>query len=182
MGLDTKHLVAEPVARDPEALASGFRRAMRRLAATVSIVATREDGVNVGMAATSVSSLSAAPPSLLFSLAHTASLCQPLLRQGRFSVNILTLDHAPLVGLFSGQIKGPERFHHGAWEIVDDLPVLADAQAALLCRIAAHHGFEGQEIVVGQIEAIRVREQIFPLLWQDAQVAETHPLGSTRAA
>ena len=165
--------VVSPVS---EALASDFRLAMRRLAATVSIIATRENGLPVGMAATSVSSLSASPPALLFSVAETASLCAPLMRQRRFSVSVLSVSHANLVGLFSGQIKGPERFAHGDWQDIGGMPFLADAQAWMLCRVVDSHIWGSQHIIIGQIEDIRIEDKINPLIWQNGAVMRSAPL------
>jgi flavin reductase (DIM6/NTAB) family NADH-FMN oxidoreductase RutF len=160
----------------PEALASGFRAAMRRLASGVAILATRHGGVPVGMAATSVSSLAANPASVLISVSHGASLCQPLLVEGRFTVNLLRVAQAGLVPLFSGKLKGPARFNHGDWAIYDGLPVLADAQAVLVCRVAQRMTFADHEVIAGVIEALAVRDGIAPLLWQNGRAAVSRPL------
>jgi flavin reductase (DIM6/NTAB) family NADH-FMN oxidoreductase RutF len=179
MGVVQPVLAAPPalgIGMDPEALSSGFRLAMRRLAATVSLIATRHDGIPVGMAATSVSSLAANPPSLLLSVSHGASLHQPLLAVGRFSVNVLRVAQRPLIPVFSGKLKGPERFEHGNWQDEDGLPFLADAQAVMLCRVAGTMTHADSEVVIGVIEAVRVRDEIAPLVWQDGPAAETRLL------
>jgi flavin reductase (DIM6/NTAB) family NADH-FMN oxidoreductase RutF len=46
-------------------LEMAFRRSMRALTSAVSIISTRYEGLNFGMTATAVTSVSMAPPSLL---------------------------------------------------------------------------------------------------------------------
>jgi flavin reductase (DIM6/NTAB) family NADH-FMN oxidoreductase RutF len=78
-----------------------FKCAMRQLASTVTIVTAEYGGRRHGMVATAVCSLGIDPPSLIASVAHTASLHNPLLTSGRFCVNLLTLSQADLVPVFS---------------------------------------------------------------------------------
>src|SRR3954462_7103791 len=81
---------------------AAFRNAMRRLAATVTIVTTADGGRWHGMTATAVTSVSADPPALLVCVTQSASLQEPLMASGRFGVNLLRACHADLCGIFSG--------------------------------------------------------------------------------
>jgi flavin reductase (DIM6/NTAB) family NADH-FMN oxidoreductase RutF len=90
-----------------------------------------------------------------------------LMQRGRFAVNILHADNAGLVPIFSGKIKGPERFTHGIWDHLDGVPVLTNAQAVMVCTLAEKLVFGTHTIVIGTVDAVRIREDIDPLVYQD---------------
>ena len=93
-----------------------FKRAMRRLASTVTIISTADvNGNRYGMAATAVTSVSTDPPSLLVCVNRDASIHAPLAGRGAFCVNVLTTGHEDLVSAFGGRLKGNERFSVGDW-------------------------------------------------------------------
>lgn len=101
---------------DGDAIAGEFKRAMRRLASTVTIVGTADaNGNRYGTTATAVDSVSMNPPSLLVCINHAASIHAPLSGRGAFCVNVLTTEHERLVSAFSGRLTGEERFAVGDW-------------------------------------------------------------------
>jgi flavin reductase (DIM6/NTAB) family NADH-FMN oxidoreductase RutF len=103
----------------PDAMESGhetFRLAMRRIAATVSILMTRMDDQTYGMIATAVSPVSMAPPALLVSISQSASIHEPLKRIGAFWVNLLADDYDKQCFAFSGKLAGPDRVRFGSWK------------------------------------------------------------------
>jgi len=154
-------------AAEHDNVGAGFKLAMRRLAATVTIVSTADDEGYHGLAATAVTSVAAEPPSILACINRSASPSEVLIKRGRFAVNILHVDNANLVPIFSGKIKGPERFNHGVWDQLDGVPVLTDAQAVIVCRLAQTLVFGTHTVVIGTVDAVRIREDIDPLIYQD---------------
>lgn len=156
-----------------EETVAGFKKAMRRLTSTVTIITTAHRGERFGMVATAVSSVSAEPPSIVIGVNHSASLFEPLIGSGRFAVNMLECADASLIAIFGGQIKGQERFNHGQWIDADDIPSLASAQATLICTVAKTLTYGSHELIIGTIEHVRVKEAISPLLWQDGQPAHS---------
>ena len=154
-----------------------FKQAMRRLAATVTIITAAHEGRRYGMAATAVNSVTAAPPTLLICVNQGASIHAPLLASGRFGVNLLGHEHESLVPPFSGKAAGEERFAHGRWtEGWGGLPALADAQAALLCRVVSTFACGSHTVVVGEVEAIHIDGQPRPLIYQDGAFFRTTEL------
>jgi len=155
----------------------GFRLAMRRLAATVTLVTTGDEEGYHGLAATAVTSVCAEPPAVLACINRSASPSEKLLQRGRFAINILHADNAGLVGIFSGKLKGQERFNHGVWEELDGVPVLSNAQAVIVCTLATSTVFGTHTIIVGTVDAIRIREDIDPLVYQDGYLGKVvaHP-------
>jgi flavin reductase (DIM6/NTAB) family NADH-FMN oxidoreductase RutF len=153
-----------------------FRAAMRRFAATVSIITTSDDGKIHGMTATAVTSLSMDPPSLLICINQKASMHDTLLRARRFCVNVLHSDQVDLSAVFSGKLASAERFQHGNWVHHEDgLPSLVDAQANLFCRRTASIPYGTHTILVGVVEEAGVRDAVSPLVYQDGVYCAVAP-------
>jgi flavin reductase (DIM6/NTAB) family NADH-FMN oxidoreductase RutF len=141
---------------------------MRRLAATVSVVTTLENGVRYGMTATSVVSVSMEPPSLLVGINRRASIHDPLLRRGRFCVNLLLNKHQLCSDAFAGKLTATERFDVGTWCQDDqELPFLADALANVFCMVDQTLQYGSHTIVIGRVLDARVAHPIEPLIHLD---------------
>ena len=151
-----------------------FKRAMRRLASTVAIVSTRHDGRRYGMAATAVVSVTTAPPTLLVCINQTASIHDPIVAGGRFCVNLLGVEHEPLVPIFSGSLVGEDRFGTGRWLDDEGIPYLSDAQAALFCRTISCTPYGSHSVIVGEVEAVRLADgETRPLVYQEGRLVRT---------
>src|SRR6516164_5493450 len=117
-------------------LAADFRFALRRLAKAVVIVTCRREGIRFAMAATAVSELSMAPPSMLVCVAKSASIHEPIRGAGRFAINILHHRHRTISENCAGLVKGEARFDTGDWASdADGVPFLRDAQATIFCAV-----------------------------------------------
>jgi flavin reductase (DIM6/NTAB) family NADH-FMN oxidoreductase RutF len=162
-----------------------FKRAMRRLAATVTIITTADvNGNRYGMTATAVNSLAMDPPSLLICVNHSASIHAPLIGRGRFCINVLTTEHEELVSAFSGRLKGDARFQVGEWrDEAGGMPYLEGAQCNLFCDIESVIPYATHSIVIGRVSAVRVEEGIRPLIFADGKLGATQSLtGHVRIA
>ena len=131
---------------------------MRHLVGGVSIVTVAANGERGGLAATSVTSLSAEPPSLIVCIKQTAS-AMPLLREsGRFGVSILGHGHQAIADRFSGVdgIRGEARFEGGDWiGSSGAAPVLADALASFECDVEEMIERFSHTIVIGRVTESR---------------------------
>lgn len=158
-------------------LITAFKAAMRRLTGGVALLTTTDGISRSGMAVTAVCSLGIDPPTLIVSIAHTASMHGPTLASGRIAVNLLREAHSDMVADFSGRKKGEERFQIGEW-IADrhGLPILADAQASLSCRVVQRTEYSGHSVLFIAVEEIRVWDAIEPLLYQNGGVAGARSL------
>jgi len=143
----------------PTVSSDAFRLGMRRLTAGVSLITTRLNGERFGLIATSVSSLSADPPSLLVCVNHSAS-CHDALRQaGGFTVNVLTTRHGDLCGQFSQAARRGERFQTGEWlSLQSGAPCLADALVTFDCRIEQVTDWATHGIFIATVTAIHMTE------------------------
>ena len=154
-----------------------FKQAMRRLTATVAIITTSEGDEMFGMAVTAVCSLGIAPPSLLISVAFTASMHEPLMRSRKFCVNLLSFDQAALVGPFSGKVKGKERFAMADWtENKHSLPQLSGAQASIFCSVSQVVEYADHSLVIGTVDVVVYQESVAPLHYENGAFARSTSL------
>ena len=149
-----------------------FKLAMRRLAATVTIVTAGRDGQRFGIAATAVTSVTADPPTLLVCVNQGGSIHDIIAESGRYCVNILGTRHARLVNPFGGLVRGEARFGHGDWSLgADGVPYLDDAQASLFCAVRQTVAYGSHSIFIGEVQLVRLSDDIAPLLYQDGALA-----------
>ncbi len=155
-------------------LAADFKAAMRRLAATVTIVTASSGGQRHGMAATAVTSLTASPPSLLVCVNQSASIHDPIGASGQFCVNLLACGHRHLVPVFSGKMTGEERFAAGDW-VADEagIPCLADAQANLFCTVVQRMSYGSHSVFIGTVGKVLLSGAASPLLYQEGALFKT---------
>jgi flavin reductase len=166
----------QTISSDVSFRSDAFRNAMRRFAATVSIISCACEGSRYGMSATAITSLSADPPSLLICVNKTAATHRALRGGGRFCVNVLRSFHSELSRAFSGKVKGEDRFRLGSWASEDGVPFLSDAQANLFCAVARVMDYETHTIFVGRVYFARVQEHVDPLIYQDGRYAIAQPV------
>lgn len=159
-----------------------FKAAMRKLAATVTIVTTSHEGAPHGMPATAVTSLSDNPPSLLVCINRSASMHGPTTRSRHFCVNLLTQDQAELCAEFGTRVGG-DRFNVGEWRVgLHDLPHMATAAAAIFCTVEEQLDFGTHTIFVGRIDEIAMGAAADPLVYQSGSMGSFVPLSARGAA
>lgn len=152
----------------PDELPVQFRAAMRRLAASVAIVAAKGENGPVGMAATSVTSLTVDPPAVLVCVNRSTLLHGLLVPTAALSVNLLSREQQDVSAAFGGGIPQEDRFRSGDWrEGPVGLPELAGAQANLSCVIDAMLAYGTHSIVIARVLAARVSDAVAPLIYQD---------------
>ncbi len=156
---------------DQDDLGGAFKRAMRRLAATVTIVTGGSAEQRGGFAATAVCSVSADPPALLVCVNRSASLHDSLVMGSPFCVNLLHGQHTELSSVFGGKVAPAERFSYGAWQHDEDgIAYLDDAQANLFCVVDASMAYGTHTIVVGRVRRVRMHGDIAPLVYSDGRL------------
>ena len=158
-------------------LNEAFREAMRRFATTVSIIScSDEEGRLHGMSATAVASVCVEPPTLLICINNSTATHGALSRSGRFCANILRSFHTELSHVFSGKMRGDDRFRLGNWDrAADGLPFLADAQANLFCHVDRTLDYETHTLFLGRVYATRTEEQVDALLIRTESIQSPVP-------
>lgn len=148
-------------------IAESLRQAMRGLAKSVVIITTVDrEGNRHAMAATAVTPVSMAPPSMLFCINRDASSYSTLLDGADFCINILAFHHLDLAHLCSGGAKGEARFNTGAW-VQDEtgVPYLKNAQASVICVQDQRIPYGTHDIFIGQVRKVALSEDIDPLIY-----------------
>jgi flavin reductase (DIM6/NTAB) family NADH-FMN oxidoreductase RutF len=127
-----------------------FRDAMAALCSGVAVVTTRrDDGSPCGLVATSVSSFSADPPSVLVSVGHTSRCHQALTEHEHFGVHLLSAEQTEVAEEFAG--LGDDKFADFDWAWDGDVPILGGVLAYLRCRRSALFELYDHSIFIGDV-------------------------------
>ena len=157
-------------------LGEQFRAAMRRFPSTVSVISTAKDGRRHGMTATAVTSVSLNPPSLLVCVNRCGRLFGMMESCHRFCVNVLHAEHVAVSRNFA-EPNCPERFAYGEWHDSEHgIPYLLDAQVVMSCVKSLSVPYGSHTVFFGNVEEIKIREDISALLYQNGGYGVCEPL------
>lgn len=147
-----------------------FRSAMRRLSSGVAVVCCADARGPVGLTATSVTSLSMDPPSLLVCINRTASLRTSLTINKPFSINLLGRHHTQVSNAFGGAAQGEEKFRFGDWETgASGVPILKDAIARIESVVDLEIEYGSHTIFVGRVTRCISATVGDPLIYTDGK-------------
>jgi flavin reductase (DIM6/NTAB) family NADH-FMN oxidoreductase RutF len=174
--------------------ARGFPEALRRLPRGVSVI-TFGEREHFGLTATSVSSLSREPPTILVSVDLSAPLSREFLRSPFFGVSVLAAGHDALADRFSlgAPIMEEERQGDKIWVSPESgVPLLVDAVAAFDCERDDVMECHGHAIVVGSVRGVRAPGRSSALVywrgtynqlgWSEEEICRAVGVTPTRAA
>jgi flavin reductase len=155
-----------------------FREGFRRQAATVSILTYRDRREQpCGMTATSVCSLSAAPPSLMVCVNRSAKTYEDVRERGCFGIDLLA-ETQEEVSTFCSK-PGVEKQLSAAWLLEDQVgnaPALREALAHLDCEVTGAHDAFTHSIIVGKVSDIWLNPlRTSPLLYFDGSYYRLGP-------
>jgi flavin reductase (NADH)/cob(II)yrinic acid a,c-diamide reductase len=140
---------------------------MRLLAGGVTIVTTEFGGERSGLTATAVCSLALSPPRVL-ACVNLAGVTYELLSKSKImGVNLLAEGHEELAKRFAAKraTLNEDRFQGSQWwTAVTGAPLLADALAALDCRVTEIIPLDTHAILIGVVEDIQFGGQRPPLV------------------
>lgn len=155
----------EPVLR--HASADSFKAGMRRLASGVALITSAEEAGRAGLIATAVSSVSAAPPTLLACVNRSASAHDVIERSSCFCINLLSEADLDLVDIFSRTARREERFRSGRWRpLATGAPALDSALVAFDCEVVQRLPYETHTIFLGIVRDVHLPEGgLDPLLY-----------------
>jgi flavin reductase (DIM6/NTAB) family NADH-FMN oxidoreductase RutF len=141
-----------------------FREAMTHLASGVAVItARRADDEPCGIAATSLTSYSARPPSLLVSVWHVSRCHDALAASEHFGVHLLKSDQIELAHRFADRALD-DKFTGLDWSWDEDVPELAGVLAYLRLRRAENFVKYDHTVLIGDLERGRI-EQGSPLVY-----------------
>jgi flavin reductase (DIM6/NTAB) family NADH-FMN oxidoreductase RutF len=159
------HAVGLPEQDEP-LTAERYKAVFRQHPAGVAVITVVHDGRPVGFTATSVISVSAAPPILAFSLAATSSSWPAIAAARTLAVSFLSDDQDRVSARFA--TSGIDRFADGGWRALPTgEPVIDDAMSWVHGRIIARTAVGGSYLVsVGVVES-ETRDDATPLVYHD---------------
>ncbi len=134
-----------------------FRRTLGHLATGVTILTTRtEDGIH-GMTANAVVSVSLNPPLVLICLDRRARMANYVERSGRFGINLLREEQAPISRYFarSWRLPQPPEHHFEEWAGV---PYLPGSLGALSCRVTEQIDGGDHLVILARVVGLRLDE------------------------
>jgi flavin reductase (DIM6/NTAB) family NADH-FMN oxidoreductase RutF len=143
-----------------------FREAMTHLASGVAVItARRADGGPCGIAATSLTSYSAHPPSLLVSVWHGSRCHDALAESYHFGVHLLKSDELSLAQRFADREMAPaDKFSGLGWSWDEDVPELVGTLAYLRCERADNFVRYDHTVLIGDLQGGRL-ERGEPLIY-----------------
>ena len=150
-----------------------YRDAWSRFATGVTVITTVEPGGTVhGMTASSVASVSLDPPLVLVVIGEERQSHGLISSTGRFGLSILDSSQTEIAKHFATppETRGETDPEHIAAlsDEMPDTPVIANAIAAMGCRVTAAHQAGDHTVFIGEVELIRVGEGD-PLVWFQRQ-------------
>ncbi|MFI6085234.1 flavin reductase family protein [Streptomyces sp. NPDC051217] len=146
-----------------------FKKAFRRYPAGVVVVTADAGHGPVGFTATSLTSLSLAPPLVSFGIALSGSSWPTIERASSAVVNFICAEQEPLARTFA--TSGADRFAAPtAWHrLPEGDPVLDDVAGWLRLSIQQIVPAGDHRIVVGRVEEAEHDESRRPLLFHDGR-------------
>lgn len=152
----------------PDTAGELFRDAMSGLCAGVAVLtARRDDGRPCGLVATSLSSFSASPPSVLTSIGHVSRCHHALVESDHFGVHILSGEQEELARVFASLVE--DKFSAIDWSWDHDVPEIDGVLAYLRCRRSAQFTLYDHSILIGDVVGGR-REDGEPLVYMDRRM------------
>ncbi|MBB4919047.1 flavin reductase family protein [Streptosporangium saharense] len=152
-----------------------FRRALAAHAAGVVVITARDEGVPVGLTATSFSSVSLEPPLVSFYVDQGSTTWPRLRSAGHFAVNVLTSDQHELATRFArksvDRFAAPTRWHSGPY----GAPLLSDASVHLVCLPYTTLEVGDHVLVIGSVAEATVHGTGRPLLYHQGRFGQFLP-------
>ncbi len=152
-----------------------FRRAIAEWATGVSVVTSRNGGVDTGLTVNALLSVSLTPPLLLISIQHAAD-STPIIRQsGVFAVNVLSRLQRPLSERFAQTLSPEEKFravpiHRG----VTKVPLIEGAVATIECRVRQEIPVADHALFIGEVVSVHLSNEEPPLVFHRSRYSSTN--------
>lgn len=134
-----------------------LKEAMRRFVGAVSVVTSGTGETRTGATVTTAHSLSIDPETMLVSINRASSTWTAIAETGAFCVNLLPADRTDVADRFAGRggLKGAARYEGSDWSrLSTGAAVLADALAAVDCRVERVVEHHSHALVFGRVEAV----------------------------
>ena len=144
-----------------------FLIAMRFLASSVSVISAKNSsGSLFAMTASSVTSLTMDPPSILVCVNNGATIHDALTKGENLCINILQKNQQEISNICSSKELESKRFQNDFWD-VSDIPFIKDAQANIFCKVDETFAYYTHKIVIGSVTHSQSADTFNTLMYAD---------------
>ena len=144
-----------------------FLIAMRFLASSVSVISAKNSsGSLFAMTASSVTSLTMDPPSILVCVNNGATIHDALTKGENLCINILQRNQQEISNICSSKELESKRFQNDFWD-VGDTPFIKDAQANIFCKVDETFAYHTHKIVIGSVTHSQSADTFNTLMYAD---------------
>lgn len=152
--------------------ADALKSVMRQIASSVAIITASGADGPVGITATSVTSVSMLPPSILVCINQATRLHQAVKHSDQFRVNYLAKGQQDIAKAFGGPIEG-NRFKYGSWDTTaSNGPRLLGCLGDMTCTVSGITDFGTHSVFIGLVSSVNVQNHD-PLLYCGGVYATT---------
>jgi flavin reductase (DIM6/NTAB) family NADH-FMN oxidoreductase RutF len=142
-----------------------FLNSMRGITSTVNVISAAAEGQRHAMTATSVTSLSLDPPSMLVCINKDASLHKILLDNSNFCINVLSSLQKELAEVCSNSEEGESRFVSESWKDQGPYIYNEDALSNIFCTKTNQVDHTSHTIFIGTVNRVINSPDLKPLLY-----------------
>lgn len=156
---------------------AAFKQAMAHLAGAVSVITVGRGAERTGFTATSVSSFSLEPPTMLVSLNRRSSSWPAVLEAKAFAINVLAENQTSVAHRFAGRdgIKGNDRYLDAEWsELASGTLGLVGAAVVVDCDLEEAIERHSHAILLGTVRSVTLAAGAQPLLYWQTQFHRLH--------
>ena len=144
-----------------------FLIAMRFLASSVSVISAKDSSGNLfAMTASSVTSLTMDPPSILVCVNNSATIHDSLMKGENLCINILQKTQQEISNICSSKELESTRFQNDFWD-TSDIPFIKDSQANIFCKVDETVSYHTHKIVIGSVIHSQSAETFNTLMYAD---------------
>ncbi len=154
-----------------------YRRTIGHFATGVAVVTAQSAEGPVGMTANALCSLSLDPLLLLVCIDNSARTLGPIEATGRFAVNVLRVEQRALADAFASKESKQAHFAGVAWRLHQEVPVLDESLAWLVCDLRELHPGGDHTIGIGAVTDMDRDARGRPLVWYEGRYATLHDEG-----
>jgi len=157
-----------------------FRSVMGHFASGVTIISTRHEGIDYGLTASAVSSLSLNPPMLLICVNKTSNTRDAIEASGVFAVNILQENQSEVAWQFA--TSRPDKFAGLSVSYGElGVPLLDDMLATIECRVVEIVSGGTHSVFLAEVEAAQATEGM-PLTYFRGRMGHFTPMNGEKGA
>lgn len=144
---------------------------MRRWTSGVTLVSVSHLGKEHGMTVSSFTSVSLDPPLITISLTKDSRTLEMITGSRSFGVTILSSEQTGISSIFAGQIGDDEDRFAGleTKRLISGTPMITGGIAYLDCNVFEIYEFASNSLIIGEVIAAEVGENVKPLLYFDQQ-------------